>query len=163
MEFNFLRFLVLNFSQYQIYGLFFLLGSLAVATISDLKKMAAQKEFFQLWILFTVVMFLVDMRPLLAGGNIGAELITKWILIGVLALISHNRVGILFHLKKMDVAAIAAVVSLFNLYSVLIFFPLLKLVSLVQRPVLKSGNRYPFIPSVFTSVSIILVVNLVLI
>lgn len=153
----------LELTTYQIYGLFFLMGTLAVSAISDLKDMAAQKEFLQIWIVFTGIMFAVDFYPGILSLNFSGGNVAKWVLILVLSLLSYSDRGIIFKLCKMDVAAIAAVSSLYNPLLVLIFFPLLKLISLGAGPLLKSGNRYPFLPVVLTGTSIILALNLYLI
>lgn len=154
-----LQILSLGLGTYQIYGLVFLLGSLAVATISDLKKMAAQKEFFQFWLIFTIGMFALDAYPMLQSGEIQNAFVFKWIIIGAFCLLSHSDKGVIFKLGKMDIAAMTAVASLFNLYSVIIFIPLTKIVSILEKPLLRRGGRYPFIPVIFTSVSLILAVN----
>lgn len=149
----------LEFTTYQVYGMFFLLGSLVVSTISDIRKMAAQKEFFEFWLGFTVLMFFVDLYPFL-GERIPNSLIAKWAILTVLCLLSWDKVGIAFRLAKMDMTAIAAVCSLFNVFWVVIFFPLLKLISMIEAPILESGDRYPFLPVVFTALTTILTLNL---
>ncbi len=147
-------------SIYQIYALFFLMGSLTVASISDIKNTAAQKEFFHFWLVFTGVMFFVDIYPNIIEGQYFAVFSAKWIIIAVFCILSSRSVGVFFGLAKMDVAAVAAISSLFNIYSVIIFFVLLKVVSLIERPLLSSDERYPFLPVVLTSALIILLANL---
>lgn len=152
--------LYLEMSTYQIYALFFLLGSLVVSSISDLKNTAAQKEFFHFWILFTGVMFVVDLYPKLVAGQELTMFAAKWILVAVVCILSSRKVKILFGLAKMDIAAVAAVSSLFSFYTLVIFYALLKIISLVEKPLLSSGKRYPFLPVVLTSATAILLANL---
>ncbi len=52
--------LSLALSQFQLYGLIFLLGSFSVATLSDLKTMTAQREFMEVWILFILAFLAYD-------------------------------------------------------------------------------------------------------
>lgn len=150
----------LNLSTYQIYVLIFLLGSLAVASISDLKNMIAQKEFFHFWAIFTVGVLIFDGYTAYRSGEIQNILILKWIAIAGVCVLSYSKTGILFKLSKMDVAAVAAVMSIMNIYSIVLFVPILKVVSVLEGLVLKRGERYPFIPVVFTTVSLIVGFNL---
>ncbi len=152
--------LYLELGTYQIYALFFLLGSLVVSSISDIKTTAAQKEFFHFWLLFTGVMFAMDFYPQLVGGSEMTLFSAKWVLITVFSILSSRKVGFFFGLAKMDVAAVAAVSSLFNVYTIVIFYFLLKVISLVERPLLGSRERYPFLPVVLTSAAFILLANL---
>lgn len=158
-----LGFLLLELNKYQIYGLLFLMGSLAVATISDLKKLAAQKEFFQFWAVFAAGMFLLDLHPVLQSGEMPGGFLAKWIAIPVICVLSYSDRGIIFKLARMDVAAMAAVASMFNVYFLAIFVPLLKVISLLVKPLSKRGGRYPFVPVITVSVGIILLFNLILI
>ncbi len=50
----------LQLSHWQQLGLAFLLGSFAVATWSDLKYLAAQREFLEVWLVFLVVVLIHD-------------------------------------------------------------------------------------------------------
>lgn len=152
--------LALRLNIYQIYGLLFLLGSLTVSSISDLKNMAAQKEFLQIWLAFTGIMFVLDFSPGIFSLDFSGGNILKWGLILGLCIISYSDQGFIFNLSKMDAAAIAAVLSLFNIPLIIVFFPLLKLISLFEKPLIKSGNKYPFLPVILTGVSIILALNI---
>ncbi len=152
--------LYLQMSTYQIYALFFLMGSLVVSSISDIKKTAAQKEFFHFWVAFTVLMFVVEIYPMLAGGGTSAAFWSKWVLIVVFSLLSWRKTGFVFRLAKMDVAAVAAVSSLFGVYTLVVFYVLLKIVSVVEGPILSSGDRYPFLPVVLTTTTVVLLANL---
>jgi len=152
--------LYLEMTTYQIYALFFLLGSLAVSSISDIKMTAAQKEFFQFWVLFTGIMFVVDLYPRITAGEELMMFSAKWVLIAVFCVLSSRKVKVVFGLAKMDVAAVAAVSSLFGFYTLIVFYILLKIVSVVERPLLSRKDRYPFLPVVLTSATLILLANL---
>jgi hypothetical protein len=154
-----LEILSLNLGTYQIYGLLFLLGSLSVASISDLKNMSAQKEFFHFWTAFTVIMFIVDAYPKLLSNPFNNLFWGKWIVIILFSLLSYSNYGIIFKLSRMDIMAVTAVASILNFYSVIIFIPLLKIISALEKPLLKNRNKYPFLPVVLSTVCVILVVN----
>ncbi|MFP4633725.1 MAG: hypothetical protein ACLFM9_01990 [Candidatus Aenigmatarchaeota archaeon] len=151
---------MLELSQYQLYALLFLLGSLTVASISDLKNMSAQKEFFQFWAVFTAVLFVVDAYPKLLEEPLLAEFWGKWILIALVSLLSWKKTGVIFKLARMDVAAVAAVASLFDLYPLILFYPLLKVVSVLEAPLISSERRYPFLPVLLSTSLIVLLMNL---
>jgi len=149
----------LELGRFQIYGMLFLLGSLSVATISDLKRMAAQKEFFHFWIAFTLFIFLGELY-LNLSKPLKLEFVGKWSLVVLVSLLSYSRRGLLFKTSKMDVASIAAVCSALNVFSILVLVPLMQLFSFVARS-FSHGNKYPFLPVVFVSVSVILALNII--
>lgn len=146
-------FLAYDFPQTTVYALWFLLGSQAVSGLSDLRRMSAQREFMEVWILFAVVMFGID------GWRVsqGADLLlygVKWVLIVAVGVLSWRKVGGLFHLARGDVWAIVAVCALFNPLFVVIYTVVLKVADMLMRPVLKafgSGGAYPFIPAVLVA------------
>lgn len=161
VSFELVNVLYLDLSTYQIYGLFFLLGSLTVATISDLKRMKAQTEFFELWLGFTIIMFFSEAYFKLGKEANTQMFVIKWALILVSSLLSYRKIGLTFKLAKMDVAAITAVVALFSPLKVIIFWILLRLVTFLEQPILpKSERGYPFLPVVLTTVALILMPNL---
>ncbi|MFP4045631.1 MAG: hypothetical protein ACLFS3_01065 [Candidatus Aenigmatarchaeota archaeon] len=155
-----LSFLALELSTYQLYGLFFLLGSLLVSSASDLKRMVAQSEFFEIWTIFTATMFVLDFYPGIFSLDFSGGSFLKWGLILGVCVFSWSKTGIIFSVARMDVAAMAAVMSLLNPYSLVLFVVLLKVIDLVERPLLRSGDRYPFLPVVLTTVLIVLSTNL---
>jgi hypothetical protein len=57
----------LELGRTQQFGLAFLLGSFAVATWSDLKRLSAQREFVEIWLLFTLVMLGLDVWSVHVG------------------------------------------------------------------------------------------------
>lgn len=154
-------FLVYSFATTTLYALWFLLGSQAVAGLSDLRRMAAQREFMEVWIAFSVVVFAMDLYRIYQGAD-WIILVVKWVLIAAVALLSWQKVGGLFHLARGDVWAIVAVCALFNPLFVVIYTVLLKVADLVMRPGLRafgSGRAYPFLPVVIvaTLVTVVLI------
>jgi hypothetical protein len=55
----------------QQFGLAFLLGSFTVATWSDLKRLCAQREFVEIWLLFALAMLGHDVWRAHGGGVSG--------------------------------------------------------------------------------------------
>ena len=146
-------------SDLHFYGLLFLLGSFTVASLSDLKRMAAQKEFAEIWILFTMVFFGYDFYRL--SGEMPLTLfMVKWTLIMLFALFSWKLFGFILSLSFMDLAAACAVMSLLNPQFILTYYVILLLSNLLLKPFLrKSGDRIsiPFMPVILISTIIILV------
>ena len=134
-----------DLSQWEVYGLFFLLGSFAVATLSDIKHMSAQKEFMDVWwavaaILFGVQLWQSDLRP-------SAPLITKWILVALFGLLCHRAIGLWLRLATADVAACVAAAMLLSPGLVIAYFLLLKVLAWPLSKVLARGKpAYPFMP-----------------
>jgi hypothetical protein len=137
----------LSLTHWQQLGLAFLLGSFAVATWSDLKYLAAQREFVEVWAFFALVVLAYD-AVRAANGHAPAWLVTlKWALIAALSLASWRRTGWLFRLAAGDVAALAAAASLLPPGLVLALYVFAKLLSLPLGPVLARGRpHYPFMP-----------------
>ncbi|MBI5000921.1 MAG: hypothetical protein HZB92_05265 [Euryarchaeota archaeon] len=154
--------LTLSLSQFQLYALVFLLGSFAVASLSDLRRMSAQREFLEIWLLAALVVVAYDVYIALTGGAWLVPLV-KWVIVAVLAACSHRSVGALFSLAIGDVCAIVAVAGLLSPVLVIVFFVALKISDLGMRPFLRlkgGGGAYPFMPVVLigTLVMIALVV-----
>jgi len=131
------------------YGLFFLLGSFTVASLSDIRRMSAQSEFLHVWVLALLSLFVLDVY--LMRDALFDRFVAKWVAITVLSLLSYRGVGLFFKLEWGDVAAIAAVCGILSPVMIPIFFVLLKVVNLVALPMLRpfgKGNAYPFMPVV---------------
>lgn len=136
----------LDLGVYQVYGLFFLLGSFVVASISDLKHMAAQREFMDVWLAFVVLMAVLDAWR--AGFRPEQALLLKWGILVGLSVLSWRRVGLLFKLARADVAAMAAAASLLQPGGVVLFWGLMKALSVPLGAGLRKGDYYPFLPVV---------------
>ena len=92
----------------QLYALAFLLGSFSVATLSDIKRMSAQSEFVSVWAIIAIGLFVIDVY-LVGTDKLAWDIFgLKWILIVVFSLLSHERVGVYFHLATGDVVAMMA-------------------------------------------------------
>lgn len=136
-----------DLTQWRLYALFFLLGSFAVATVSDVKHLAAQREFLEVWIAFALVVFGLDVWQ--AGFRAEPWLVAKWALIVVLSLLTWEKVGPLLRLAAGDVAASAAAAALLPAGLVIVYFVVLKLLSVPAAPLLARGrSHYPFMPVV---------------
>jgi hypothetical protein len=142
--------LSLTLSEWQRFGLAFLLGSFAVATWSDLKHLSAQREFLEIWLLFLAVILALDAYS--ASGHGGASwptLAVKWGLIAVLSLLSWRGVGVLFRLAPGDVAALAAAACLLSPPLIGLLYLTAKLLSWGLGPLLARGRPYyAFMPVV---------------
>lgn len=150
--------LSLKLTHWQQLGLAFLLGSFAVATLSDLKRLRAQSEFLEVWLLFTLAILCLELYEAHAGTRPTTAVAIKWGLIAVLSLLSMSRVGILFRLATGDVIALAAAASLFTPSLILIFYLAARILAWILGPVLRRGQPYyPFMPIVtLTTLGILL-------
>src|SRR3954464_675982 len=92
--------LSLELSYWQQLGLAFVLGSFAVATLSDLKYLAAQREFLEVWLVLVLAAGLHDVWLGSRGEVVWPVLAIKWLLIGGLSLASFREVGWLFRLAR---------------------------------------------------------------
>lgn len=152
----FLPYVAWDLSRWEVYGLFFLLGSFVVASVSDIKHLSAQREFMDVWwgvaaLLFVLQFYLADWSP-------DGPLIVKWVLVVLFAALSHRVVGLWLRLATADVAAIVAAAMLLPPGLVLAFMLLLKLLSFPAAWLLARGRQaYPFLP-VVTAASIAFVV-----
>lgn len=147
-------FLAYEFPQTTLYALWFLLGSQAVSGLSDVRRMSAQREFMEVWILFAVAVFALDAWRVYQEGAPLDVYAVKWLLVVAVGLLSWRKVGVLFRLARGDVWAIVAVAALFNPLFVVLYVILLKISDTVLRLPLRrfgSGESYPFIPVVLVA------------
>jgi hypothetical protein len=139
----------LQLAPWQQFGLAFLLGSFAVATWSDLKRLSAQREFLEIWILFVLAMLAFDVYHAYYGNASPTITGIKWGLIAIFSLLSLRGIGVLFRLAPADTAALAAAASLLPPVLVVIFYVVAKLIALAIGPVLAGGRPvWPFMPVV---------------
>lgn len=152
----------LELTQAQTLGLAFLLGSFAVATLSDLKRLSAQREFLELWVLFVLGVLVYDLVTRgMADWQTWQVPAVKWGLIVLLGVLSWERVGVLFRLARADVFACMAAAALLSPLLIVAFWLVLKLVAFALEPVLSSGRGpWPFMPVVTVAVLIVLGVAL---
>jgi hypothetical protein len=144
--------LSLTLSYWHQLGLAFLLGSFAVATWSDLKRLSAQREFLEIWLAFLASMLAFDIYEVHVRESVSWPVPTvKWGLIVLLSLLSLERLPLpfrLFRLAPADVAALAAAASLLTPVLILALYACAKLLSKVIGPLLRRGKYYPFMPVV---------------
>ncbi len=137
----------LHLATWQEFGLAFLLGSFAVATWSDLKRLSAQREFVEIWLLFLCTVLAFDFYHTYYGDTPSLAFGLKWGLIVVFSVLS--RIGVLFRLAPADVAALAASASLLTPALIVLFYILAKIIALLVRPLFGAGRpTWPFMPVV---------------
>jgi len=94
--------------------------------------MSAQSEFVSIWAIIAIGLFVIDVY-LMGIDELRWELFAgKWLIIVAFSLLSHERVGPLFHLATGDVVAIMAAAALFAPVMVVVFYVLLKVVDLLM-------------------------------
>jgi hypothetical protein len=153
----------LQLSSWQQLGLAFLLGSFVVAAWSDLKYLAAQREFLEVWLVFLLVVLVHDVVVVHAGRAPGGMIVLKWSLLLGLSALSLREVGVLFRLARGDVAALAAGASLLSPLFILLFFLAARGFDLLLRRVLARGRPfYPFMPVVTLATVAVLALALAL-
>jgi hypothetical protein len=158
-----LPFAIVPFTQWQQLGLAFLLGSFTVATLSDLRRLSAQREFVEIWGLFALLVLGLDIVEAHKGIGVGPMLFVKWGMIAGLSVASLARVGWLFRLAAGDVAALAAAASLLEWWWVPIYYAIAKVLSWWLGPLLSRGRSvYPFMPVVSLATIVVLALVLVL-
>ncbi|HVS38297.1 MAG TPA: hypothetical protein VMS17_22255 [Gemmataceae bacterium] len=141
--------LALRLGLWQQFGLAFLLGSFSVATWSDLKRLSAQREFVEIWLLFVLAMLAFDVYHVYAGQTSALNVGVKWGLIALLSVLSLRQIGVLFRLAPADVAALAAAASLLTPGLIVLFYAVAKLIASAVRPILARGrSAWPFMPVV---------------
>ena len=146
-----------DLSPWEVYGLFFLLGSFVVATLSDVKHMSAQREFMDVWWAFAAVILGVQVYA--ADFAPPAAFYVKGALVLLFAGLSHRAVGAWLRLATADVAACVAAAALFPPLLVVAYFVLLKLLAWPAAALLARGRpAYPFMPVV--TVATLLVISL---
>ena len=144
--------LTLTLSYWHQLGLAFLLGSFAVATLSDLRRLSSQREFLEIWLLFVFAVLAIDVYDAHYRAAVPWQVpAVKWGLIVVFSFFSLNSLGLrhaFFRLAVADVAALAATASLLTPLLVVLFYLGAKLLSMLIGPMLRRGQFYPFMPVV---------------
>jgi hypothetical protein len=148
---------VLQVESWQPLGLAFLLGSFTVATLSDLRRLSAQREFVEIWWLFALVVLVLEVLSRNDGDAGTRMLMLKWGLIAALSLVSWVKIGWLFRLAPGDVAALAAAASLLPCWWVPAYYGVAKVMSWWLGPLLTRGRGvYPFMPVVSAATIVVL-------
>ena len=146
----------------QLDALYFVLGSYAVATLSDLKRMSAQSEFVSIWAIITIGLFVIDVY-LMGTDKLDWQVwAAKWLIIVAFSVLSHEKVGPLFHLATGDVVAIMATAALLTPLLVIVYYILLKVIDAMMAPALMQfgqKNVYPFMPVIFITTIIVIIGN----
>src|SRR5262249_44975990 len=151
--------LSLKLTPLQGFGLAFLLGSFAVATLSDLKRLSAQREFLEVWLAFLAVAAGYGCFESWGGGVVWQLPAVKWALVALFSLLSFKEVGVLFKLAPGDVAALAAAASLLTPVLVIVFYLAAWLIAQGVRPLLARGKaEWAFMPVVSLATIAVLVV-----
>lgn len=152
---DFLPYLAWDLGRFEVYGLFFLLGSFVVATLSDVKHMSAQREFMDVW--WAVAIVLLGLQLWQADFRPDAPLVAKWALVGLFGALSHRAVGLWLRLAIADVAACVAAAMLLPPFLVLVYFLLLKVLAWPLSKLLARGKpAYPFMPVVTLATILVL-------
>ena len=151
----------LRLTLWQQFGLAFLLGSFTVATLSDLKRLSAQREFLEVWLLLLLAVLAFDAWRAHDGQASVPVLFVKWGLILGLSVLSLKGVGVLFRLAPGDVAALATAAALLTPALVVLLYLAAKALALVLGPLLARGRPfYPFMPVVSLATLTVLAVGL---
>src|SRR6516162_9365707 len=90
--------LSLELSYWQQLGLAFLLGSFAVATLSDLRRLSAQREFLEVWLVFLLAVLVFDVLEVRRQHIEWHVPALKWGLLVLFSAVSWGRSGLLFKL-----------------------------------------------------------------
>ncbi|MFH1054545.1 MAG: hypothetical protein V1744_00465 [Candidatus Altiarchaeota archaeon] len=144
-----LQFLLTPSTPIQTPALVFLLGSLTVSSLSDLKRMAAQADFAEVWAAFTGFMFLSDVYFGVAGQLPLIPFVVKWVMILLFAAATTQTH--LFAISTMDVAALTALLAILSPVYILLAMILTLIVNELLQPILRKygeAGAYPFLPTV---------------
>ena len=143
------------------YGLIFLLGSLTVASLSDLRRMAAQQDFAEVWAAFTGIMFLYD-TYLATTSNLPLLIFAaKWLLILAIAVATTTKIH--FGISLMDISAIAALLACVNPAHIIAALVMLLILGELMNPLLKNfgeAGAYPYLPIVLTTTLLIILLHI---
>jgi len=140
------------------YGLVFLLGSLTVSSLSDLRRMAAQADFAEVWAAYAVFMFTVDVYLGMTAQLQLLPFILKWLLILIFAAAATGTH--LMQISTMDTAAEIALLSTLNPAYIILALLLTLLVNELIKPILSKygeGGAYPFLPTILAVNLLILI------
>ena len=157
---DYLQLLFTTPNPLQTYALVFLLGSLTVSSLSDLKRMAAQADFAEVWAAYTAIMFISD-AYLGATGQLNPITFTiKWAMILVAAAITtQTRIA---DISTMDTAAQTALLATLNPAYIILTITLTILTNELLKPILQKygeAGAYPYLPTILTVNLLILIIT----
>ena len=125
-----------------------MLGSFAVATWSDLKRLSAQREFLEIWLAFLAAMLAIDIYEARVRETTAWQVLAvKW---GLIVLFSLSPLALLrlpyrlFRLAPADAAALAAAASLLTPILIIVFYLGAKLLSKLIGPLRAARAGLPF-------------------
>jgi len=153
--------LIQTINPLQFYGLIFLLGSLTVASLSDLRRMAAQQDFAEVWAGFAILLFLYDTYSAITLTTPLLILLAKWLMI-VLFAAAATSAKINFNISIMDIAAITALLSLLNPAYIIAALILLLIIGELMQPILRQfgeAGAYPYLPVVLVTTILIILIH----
>ncbi|MCX6695228.1 MAG: hypothetical protein NTU61_02895 [Candidatus Altiarchaeota archaeon] len=143
------------------HGLIFLLGSFTVASLSDLRRMAAQQDFAEVWAVYAGLMFFYDLYLSMTGAMPATVLAAKWLIILAFAVTATNQ-KIHFNISLMDIAAITALISTLTPAYIIATLILLLITGELLNPILKpfgQAGAYPYLPVVLTTTILVLLIH----
>ncbi|MBD3262567.1 MAG: hypothetical protein GF334_13015 [Candidatus Altiarchaeales archaeon] len=149
-------------TQIQLYGLIFLFGSYTVSSLSDLRRLAAQTDFAEVWGLYTAIFFLIDAAQAAAQTETITYLTIKWMLILAFAAATAST-RIYIRLSLMDVTAITALCATLPPIQTITAIILIAALNEILTPILKSlaqTGAYPFLPIVWSTNLLLITINL---
>ena len=136
---------------HMLYALIFMFGTLTVSSLSDLRRMAAQTDFAEVWWVFTGLMFLTD-ASLGVMGEMDLIIFTlKYAIIFIYLLIATSTR--IMEISTMDASAQTALFSILNPGYIFIAILLSLMINELLKPLLKNygeNGAYPFLPTVWT-------------
>jgi hypothetical protein len=147
---DYLQLLLPQHNPAELYALVFLLGSLSVSSLSDLRRMAAQADFAEVWLAYIAAMFLVDLGWGIFTTPNTPLFILKWTLILVVAAALKTLRNL--SISTMDQAALMALLSTLTPGYIILAVPLTLILNELMQPILKRyghAGAYPFLPTVF--------------
>jgi len=154
--------LIIQLSPIQLYGLVFLLGSYTVASLSDLKRMAAQQDFAEVWAAFAGLMLIYDSYLAITATLPLIILLIKWAIITLFA-IAATSTKINFGISLMDIAAITALLATLTPVYAAAALILLLITGELMNPLLKQfgeAGAYPYLPVVLATTILIILTHL---
>lgn len=144
-------------TELELYGLVFLLGSYTVSSLSDIRRMAAQRDFAEVWGVFTVAAFALEVLG--ASEETLAAIMIKWGMIIGFILLNSGRSPLL-KIALMDVLACTALFSMLPPAALAATAVAMIIINELLTPLLKSygqGAAYPFLPVVWLTNLLIII------